>query len=166
MKTKQHQQVEYNGVYNDFQLFGNSFKGKRYYNNEEKPVMSYEKDVYTERQEFLFRKAIKGLHAYKLNEVKTMRADQIQRIKKVNARALSEINILKQERLIEITNKILGIFHHSPFAKGIIDEFSEPDKKFRCDVSWDELGITKSMVIERLVDKKILPQNEFVLSEG
>jgi hypothetical protein len=159
---KQHQNLEYNGVFSDFQTFGNNFKGKRYYNNEEQTVMSYEKDVYSERQNFLFRKALKGLHAYDLKEVKKMRPDQIQRIKKINAKALSEINILKQEKLIEITNAIFSIFHNSPFAKGIVKEFSEPHKRFRCEASWKELGITKAMVIERLVDKKILPHEEFI----
>ena len=161
-KQQQYQNLEYNGVFADFQTFGNSFKGKRYFNNESETVMSYEKNSYTDRQEFLFNKALKGLNAYDLKEVKKMRPDQVQRIRKVNAKALSEINILKQERLIKITNSIFALFHNSPFAKGIVEEFSEPHNRFRCETSWKELGITKSMVIERLVDKKILPYEEFI----
>jgi hypothetical protein len=65
IELKQHHQTaEYTGIYSDFQTFGNSYKGKRYFNNEEQTVMSYQKDLYTERQNFLFRKALKGLNAY------------------------------------------------------------------------------------------------------
>jgi hypothetical protein len=159
---QQHQTAEYTGIYSDFQTFGNSYKGKRYFNNEEQTVMSYQKDLYTERQNFLFRKALKGLNAYDLKEVKLMHPDKIERIKRVNQKALHEVNMLKQERMIAFTNVIFSIFHNSPFAKGIVNEFSKPHKKFRCDTTWNQLGITKAMVIERLVDKQILPHNEFV----
>ena len=157
--VKEFKKVQQGNSFTDFQSFGSAVKKQQYQKTAGHTVMSYTESTYNTRQNFLYRKALKGLAAYDQKAVKKMHTDQINRVKKVHARALTEINILKQEKMISFTNAVLSIFHHSPFAKALVDNFSEPDKKFRCDGSWKDYGIDKEMVIDRLVDKRVLPHN-------
>jgi anaerobic selenocysteine-containing dehydrogenase len=145
------ERYEYTGKYTDLQTFGNSYKGKRY--------SDYEKDPYNKHQNFLYKRALFGLKVYDPKEIKTMHPDKKKRIKKVNARAQSELNIWKQEKFIEITNKLFSLFTHSRLCTDLVNLYSEPDPKFISRTNFKDLGINKSDIINRLIKKKVLPYN-------
>jgi hypothetical protein len=146
------ERTQYTGKFNDFQTFGSSFKGKRY-------STAYEQDPYSEYQNFLYKRALFGLKMYKEDEIKAMHPDKRKRIKKVHKRAQHVLNVLKQERLIEITNKFFAIFKQSSLAGGIVDVYSEPDPTFISKSSFKDLGIDKETVVKTLLEKKVLPPN-------
>ena len=93
MKTSQKiKQIEnrlgrthYEGKYNDFQSFGNSYKGTTY--------STFEKDPYTEAQNFLYKRALFGLKMYKPEEIKAMHWQKRKRIKKVQRRTQDILNL-------------------------------------------------------------------------
>lgn len=144
--------TQYTGKFNDFQTFGSSFKGKRY-------STAYEQDPYSEYQNFLYKRALFGLKMFKQDEIKAMHPDKRKRIKKVHKHAQQVLNVLKQERLIEITNKFFGVFKQTSLAGEIIDMYSEPDPKFVSKSSFKELGLDKEMVVDTLLKEKVLPSN-------
>lgn len=138
--------TQYTGKFNDLQTFGSSFKGKRY------------SDEYSEQQNFLYKRALFGLKMYKEKEIKAMHPGKVDRIKHVSSRAQQSINHLKQQRLIEITNKIFGMFNKSTLAGEIIDLYSTPVRKsLPRKFTFNMLAIDKEMVIDKLLTEKILP---------
>lgn len=144
--------TQYTGKFADFQAFGSSYFGKRY-------STTFEQDPYSEYQNFLYKRALFGLKMYTPDEIKSMHPDKRKRIKKVHKRAQHVLNIWKQEILIELTNKILGIFNKDSLAGELIDLYSEPDPKFVSKTSFKELGISKDMVVDKLLEEKVLPDN-------
>ena len=100
-----------------------------------------------------------GIKIFTQDEVKAMHPDKVLRIEKVNKRAQHEINIFKQERLIEITNKFFSVFTKSGIANDMLDIYSKPDPKFTSRTSLKDLGIPKKDIINRLCEKGILPRN-------
>lgn len=144
--------TQYTGQYSDFQTFGSSYFGKRY-------STSYEKDPYSEYQNFLYKRALFGTKMYTQEELLKMHPDKKKRIEKVSSRTQNVLNIWKQKRIIEITNVIFSIFKKGTIASEIIDNYSDTNPMFMSKSSLKELGINKEMVIDKLLEEKILPQN-------
>lgn len=145
----------YTGIFKDLQAFGSAYKGKRY--------MKYEKCPYSIRQNFLYKRALFGLELYSKEEVKAMRRAKRKRIERVHERAQKEINLMKQERVIEETNVIFSFFGNSRLANTLIEVFSEPDDSVLNKSALKDLGISKGDVIARLVKAQILPNDFFEL---
>lgn len=147
----------YSGKFKDFQAFGNSYKGQRYSN--------LERDPYNKYQNFLYKRALFGLKNYPETEVKAMHPQKRERIERVNKKAQRELNLWKQERLIAMTNKILSIFKKDSLAGAMINLYSKPDPKYICKMNFKELGIEKDDIVNRLIEKKVLPNNFMTLSD-
>ena len=142
--------TEYTGKFSSFQEFGSSYKGKRY--------SQYEQDPYNEYQNFLYKRALFGLNMYTQEEVKAMHTQKRKRIVKVHKRAQQELNLWKQERVIKRTNIIFSIFNNkSSLANILVDKYSEPDPNFICKTSFKDLGIEKEQIVNKLVEKGVLP---------
>lgn len=139
--------THYTGKYSSLQEFGSSYKGKRY--------SQYEQDPYTEQQNFIYKRAMFGLKMYNLDELKSMHWQKKKRIKKVHKKTQDELNIWKQEKLITITNSVIGLFN-SRLADDIVTNYSDPDPKFISTLSFKDLGIEKKDIVDRLVEKGIL----------
>ena len=147
----------YEGKFQDFQTFGNSFKGKRY--------SSYEKDPYNQYQNFLYKRALFGLKTYSQEEIKEMHPQKCERITRVNIKAQRELNLWKQEKIIEATNKLFSLFTRSSLAKDLINLYSKPDPKFTSKLNFKDLGINKEDIIDRLIQKKVLPTDFLTLKQ-
>lgn len=147
--------TNYTGKFSSFQEFGSSFNGKRY--------SQYEQDPYTEYQNFLYKRALFGLKMYTPEEIRTMHWQKKKRIKKVHKRTQNELNVWKQEKIISITNQVIGLFS-TRLADDIVTNYSEPDPKFISTMSFKDLGIGKKDIINRLLDKGIL-SNDFRKNE-
>ena len=159
MKTSQKiKQIEnrlgrthYEGKYNDFQSFGNSYKGTTY--------STFEKDPYTEAQNFLYKRALFGLKMYKPEEIKAMHWQKRKRIKKVQRRTQDILNLWKQELMIEKTNMIFSIlFPESIITEDLLEQ-SDVDPKFRNNLDFKSLGITKEDIVDKLYKESLLPNN-------
>jgi hypothetical protein len=138
-------------IFKDLQTFGKSFKDT--YN---KPI--YEQDPYNEYQNFLYKRALFGLKMYNQEELNNMHPEKKERINKVHTRAQYVLNLWKQEKIIESTNKILSLFKKTSLAGVIIDLYSKPDPKFTSKINFKDLGISKEMIINKLLEEKILPK--------
>ena len=158
MKTDQINEVQnresrttYTGVYKDFQTFGESLTREPYQQREVKS--------YSEYQNSLYQRALFGLKLYTQTEIKEMHWQKRKRIQKVHKRTQKELNLWKQEKLISLTNKIFGLFSNSSTASEIINVYSEPDPNFVCRASFKDLDICKEQIVDRLLNKGILPHN-------
>jgi len=122
----------------------------------------YEQDPYNSRQNFLYKRALIGVGVYSDTEIKEMSNDKLKRINKIHRKTQVILNLWKQEMLISKTNqmliKVFGDFKYAFLAKEIVDN-KTIDKDFICTLSFKDLGITKSQIINRLITEKILPKN-------
>lgn len=122
----------------------------------------FEKDPYTEDQNFLYNRALYGLSVYTEEEIKTMNPQKRNRIKAVHKRAQICINRWKQEIIIALSDSFFkNRFPDSPITKELLEcpECRAIDDSFRCRLTFKSLKITKAMVIERLIRDGILPKD-------
>lgn len=149
------EKIEYKGNYKNLQVYGNTFKGMRY--------SHYEQDPYNLNQNALYKRVMFGLSVYNQKEIKSMHVAKRARIERVHKRAQEELNLWKQEKVIEMTNKILSLFGNSPMAKNLIEEFSDVDNKIKNTFTFKELNINKDEIIQRLIYVGILPKHFYNL---
>jgi len=136
---------------NNYQVNTQSYKGQVY--------QVYEQDPYNANQNFLYKRAMFGLSMYSEEELSKLTEQKKSRIVKLHRRCQNNLNIWKQEISIEWTNKLFRhYFGEHPFLKPFFDN-TEPDPKFVNKISFKDLGITKDMIIQRLVQQGILPPN-------
>lgn len=144
--------THYTGKYSDFQSFGNSFNGVKY-------SVEFEKDPFTEYQNFLYKRALFGLKMYTQDEIKAMHWQKRDRIKKVHKRTQDVLNLWKQQIMIEKTNKLFEIFFpDSPITSALLT-YSDVDPAFRNMLDFKTLGITKEDIVNKLCQENILPHN-------
>jgi hypothetical protein len=153
--SQKESRTNYTGTYQDFASLGKSLRKEKPYSQ----VKQFEQDPYNKYQNILYKRAMFGIKIFTQDEVKAMHPDKVLRIEKVNKRAQREVNIFKQERLIEITNKFFSVFTKSKIANDMLDVYSNPDPKFTSRTSLKDLGIPKEDIINRLCEKGILPRN-------
>jgi len=146
-------QTEYKGKLSQQQREGNKHKGKRY--------MSYEQDGFSKYQNLLYKRALFGLSAYPVDEIKAMGWEKKKRIKKVNARAQDTLNAFKQA----VTNAKVNRFFEEVFPGCNLtkqlqkDSLNEYDPEFKNTLSLKDLGITKQSVVDLFISEGILPRN-------
>jgi len=137
----------------DYKLFGDKNIRKYYV-----PEQRYDTDSFNQVQNFLYKQALFGLNIYKPEEVKALAPKERFKIISLQHKAVREINVLKQQRIIKRTNNILALFTKSALAQSIInDDYVNPVLTNR--FTFDDLGIKKAQVIERLHKARILQEN-------
>lgn len=140
---------------NNYQSNVQSFKGNTY--------QVYEVDPFNPAQNFLYKRVMFGLKMYSPEELAKMpRAKQL-RINRVYKRCQLILNLWKQEISITWTNNMFRhYFGEHPFLKPFWEN-TEPDPKFVNTLNFKDLGITKEMIIKKLVGEGILPANFYSL---
>jgi hypothetical protein len=138
-------------VYSDFQTLGYSLQERKHYAQQE--------PRYSEYQDFLYKRAMFGLKVYSSEELSTLHWQKKKRIIKVQKRTQTELNLFKQTKFIELTNKFLSVFSHSKMANDLLELYSEPDENFVCNMTFKELGITKTNVVNHFLKTGLLPNN-------
>ena len=145
------ERTHYTGKFKSLQEFGNFLNGT--------PYNSYEKDPYSEYQNFLYKRALYGLKMYDQEEVKNMHWQKKKRIIKVNKRTQKILNVWKQE----ITNVYTQIFFEQLFPKSPVTadlkNCQYTDSKFKCTLSFKDLGLKKDHIVKKLHKEGILPKN-------
>lgn len=143
---------EYNGKMATYQQKGNTTKAKR--------VSRYEIDKYSQVQNNLYKRALYGLNMFSAEELTLMHKDKKKRITKVHKRAQKSLNIMKQEKVNLITNRIFDMFFpKTNIAKDMLGAGNVTDPKFINTLELKGLGITKDHMIERFVGEGILPKD-------
>lgn len=142
----------YKGIMKDFQQLGSTFKNVKY--------ATFEQDPYSPKQNLHFKRVMYGLNVFTKEELDKMHWSKKKRIKKVNQRAQKEINLLKQERCITLSNTLFqSLFTDATLTHQLVEEFSTPSPKVFNTLSLKDLKIGKEEIIKRLIDKGILPSN-------
>ena len=67
------------------------------------------------------------------------------------------LNLYKQEKTNEFTNRIFKLFPKSPFYKLLIENFTDPT--YINDLDLKSMNITKKDIIKLFIDKQVLPNN-------
>lgn len=125
----------------------------------QKGSVEYEKDPYSQVQNFLYKRAILGLKLYTPKELKDMAFDKQDRVRKVHKRTQTILNLWKQELTQKLSNEIfLNLFPESPFTKALVEE-SDKDSEFKSIISLRDLGISKAQIIAKLHAEGILPSD-------
>jgi len=148
------EKVYANGKLLDYKLYGDTRKKKNY--------QYLDKDPYSQVQNFLYKRAIFGLNVFEKNELCTMNQEKKQRILNVHQRAQVELNILKQRVVIATTNKILALFHNSSLVQQLLQD-KTVDHTLKNRLSFSDLGIRKEVIVNRLCEAGILPNNFYEL---
>jgi len=143
----------YTGNLGQQQVYGTSYKGKRY--------SSYES--FSNHQNLLYNRAVFGLAMYQPEEVKAMHFKKRKQIIAKHKKAQIAINILKQQVINRLSNDLLlSLFPNSPITKKLL-ELDFTDVRYINKMPFKTLRITKRQIIDKLVAENILPANFYNL---
>ena len=127
--------------------------------NNQTTYMKYESDTYSEYQNYLYNRALKGLNYLPKEEVQKMCKKKRKRITNVYRRAQNIINVLKQEKTKEYTNALFStLFPDTPLTSFLLEDESV-DEGFRNTLNFKDLNIDKDQIITIFINKGVLPKN-------
>ena len=112
-------------------------------------------------QNFYYKRAILGLRIYTSEQLSLITKEKKDRIKRVNKKAQSVIQVLRYQKLVQTSNDTLNKF----FSKGnlytqLMGEsitFISPDLRVILDD--EQLGITKDDILSILLESGVLGPN-------
>jgi len=139
------------GEFSSFQELGSRYYAER--------KTEYSNDPFSEKQNELYKRTLYGLSLYSEQDIKSMHFGRKNRIIKKQKRAQKELNLFKQERVIEFTNAIFGLFKNSQMANEFVELYSDPDPKYVNKMSLKDLNINKEDIVDRFIEKNVLPDN-------
>jgi len=112
---------------------------------------------FSEKQKELYgRNLIGPNNFYTKEQWFAFNSNKKKRIKSVHLKAQNVLNIYKQERLIEITQKMF--INKKGNVKNLFVD-TEVDPTFKCTLPLKALGITKNDIIDLWIKNKMLPLN-------
>ena len=115
-------------------------------------------------QTMLYDRAVQGLYAYDHKVVKNMHWHKQKRIKHLHKRATQCINLLKQEVVNDWCNKIFGTMFPTGNASFLFSSKDiEADPEFVSNLELNSLGVSKHMIIDRLLLHGVLPKDFYDL---
>lgn len=138
---------------------------------ERQPYSSFREARYQEGrlndyQEFLYKRAIYGLSVYTESQIKKMHWDKRRRITKIHKHTQDVLNVWKQKIITQETNDfMISLFPNSSLVKDLVENYSDPDLAYKCNVSLESLGIEKKDIVKKLLTEGVLPDNFAELEE-
>lgn len=115
--------------------------------------------VLTPGQHKLFKHVMVGLDMYTPQELYSMNSSKKTKIYKRHKMAQTVLNLWKQELTNGITNRLLGgLFPKSALINSITSDNSV-NKNFTNTLTFKQLGINKTMLINKLIQENLLPGN-------
>jgi fructose-bisphosphate aldolase class 1 len=131
----------------------------RNYQLQSPKVISYEKDKYSEYQNYLYKRALYGLNALNEEELATMCSKKKQRVVNVYKKAQVVINKLKQQITIQYSNFLFKtLFPESPITAFLLAD-TEVDEKMINKLTFKDLKIKKEQIIAIFISEGVLPKN-------
>lgn len=160
--TKKHFAYEYEdkSIVEDIQLYGNTYNGVQF-QDALMPTLAESNDNLNEFQNKLYRDALYGLKNYTEPQLEKMPAYQKKYITHVNTRTHAILNKWKQSILnTEIDGLLKALFPESKIIKQMIEKTKDyTTSNLGCPFGLDELGISRTKVIDRLIAERVLPRN-------
>lgn len=154
-KSHKREKQDYAHKHSD-QQNGNDTGAKRY------NVIEY--TALNSAQNFLYNRVLFGLSIYPPEEIKEMHWEKKKRIMKVYKRAQTVLNVWKQEIVgVVSTNLFVKYFPKTEFTKFMVATTADTDSEYVNKLSFKTLGITRKMVIDKLIEEKILPVDFYKL---
>jgi hypothetical protein len=140
------------------QLFGDSYRGKRY--------QQFEQDAFSAYQNRLYKDAVYGLSSYRLEELQRMSIQDKLAIKKTHRLAQYILNRWKQEIVFKLTDDFLrSVFHKSKVVRQLINSSSDYLNLNETNhFEFAELNLNKIDIALKLVEEKILPSDFFKMA--
>lgn len=130
----------------------------------EKRVIKAEEISLNDYQNFLYKRALYGLKVYTQEELDEMHPEKQERITRVYWKAQRVLNKYKQEIINEESNRIMKVlFPHSQLTKLLLTELNVTDPRFRNDLTFRQLGIDKPHIVNKLIERRVLPKNFYIL---
>lgn len=131
-------------------------------------MQKFEKDPFNNHQNFLYNRAIYGLSIYSREELKDMDLQKKKRIVRIQKKAQTVLNLWKQEIVNTLANKLFtDIFPRMDFTTTLIEKFGiEGDPKYVNKMSFKMLKISKSQIVDKLIESKVLPKNFKLLEDN
>lgn len=144
-----------------YQLYGNNQRLI-------KRKMDYEQDTLNKQQTFLYLRALNGLSVYKPEELAKMGEGMKSWISKTQQRTHRTLNLWKQQIINELTNVIFDLHfpQNSKLKKTIDNDRDFVDLPKQNTLSFKDLGIKKSDIIQKLIEVDILPKNFYELKSN
>lgn len=149
--SNKHRTMPYENKLRDIQLYGKKHKGETF------------QKIGTSHLEFEmqkeYRRAIYGLGSCTPAEIASMSFTEQRKLTILQSQVQLELNSLKEE----VTHNKIGsflctFFHRSEFAMALAHYEPHVDEDNTNTLQFKELGITKEMIIERLVGAGLLSQ--------
>jgi uncharacterized protein YaiL (DUF2058 family) len=115
------------------------------------------------QKDIMYQIAIKGQKAYAFENWKALSLQKQKEVLAFHKKCNQIINLLKQEICNKITSSLFGhLFPGSELAKGLATK-QEYDPTFEMFLSFKDLGITRSILTERLIRDNVFPKNYYSL---
>lgn len=131
----------------------------KYQETSRKPYTKYEQDKYTQYQNYLYKRALYGLKSLSKEEIDSMSEQKLKRIKRVNRKAQSVINVYKQKITILYSNILFEkFFPNSPYTEFLLNN-TETDTNFINKLNFKDLNIHKDDIIKVFIEEGVLPKN-------
>lgn len=141
----------------ELQLYGNTYKGKSYQDTGTLHLNS--------KQVKLYRVSVYGVEALTEEEIKDLNFSQSLKITRMQNRCQRLINQWKQQITSKMVNEFLQkMFPKSKFIQAITSDSDYTSDKDINPLTFRELGITQEMLVNKLIEWKILPQNFYQIS--
>jgi radical SAM superfamily enzyme with C-terminal helix-hairpin-helix motif len=107
----------------------------------------------------LYKRLLTGLSYYTPEQLYAMNSSKKSKIFKKHEQAQKVLNIWKQELTNKITNNLLsGLFPASQLVKDIIAD-NTTSNNYTNTLSFKDLCITKTDIINKFIEKNLLPHN-------
>lgn len=143
-----YQNVVYVGSFSTLQTQGNS------------QYMKHGAISFTEKQNELYSRLLKGLKHYSKEELYAMNSNKKNRIKKSHRKAQDLLNIWKQELLIILSDSLLKKVNLSE----LLPEVNvDPDPDFKCTLTFKDLGLNKEIIANKFIEARLLPADFMAL---
>jgi hypothetical protein len=122
---------------------------------------NYEQDPFNGHQNFLYNRALYGLSIYAPEEIKEMPVEKKKRIVRIHKKAQTVINLWKQEIVNAAANRFFtNIFPDMEITHTLVNYYGiEGDPEHVNNLSFKMLKISKQEVVNKLIEKKVLPKN-------
>lgn len=117
------------------------------------------------KQVKMYRLAVYGVEALTPEELTNISASESDNIRKTQSRTQRLINTWKQEIINNTVNNLLvSLFPHSKLINSFVQEGNFTSQKDINPFSFKELGISQKMLIDKLVEWNVLPNNFYQLN--
>jgi len=130
-----------------------------------KKRLKYEVDEYNTYQNFLYRRLMFGIKAYKEEDIQKMSENKKNSVNALYKKAQLELNLWKQSITNELCNNLLKtLFHKSILATMLVETYGTyTNPNYFNTINFKDLGISKKDIINKLIFLKLLPENYFNL---